>query len=87
MSYFETAKEHLKLVYEDDGVGIANDEKEKIFQRGYGKGTGYGLYLIRKTCEVYGWTIKETGKHEKGARFLFTIPNKNLQGEECYQIS
>jgi len=41
--------------------------KKKIFNEGHGKGTGYGLYLIRKMREVYGWTIRETGKHGKGA--------------------
>ena len=65
---------HLKLFYEDDGVGIPEDEKEKIFVEGYGKGTGYGLYLIRKICEAYGWTIQETGKQGKGAQFTITIP-------------
>ena len=64
----------LKIIYEDNGIGIPEDEKEKIFQKGYGKGTGYGLYLITKICENYGWTIKETGK--QGARFEITIPDQ-----------
>jgi signal transduction histidine kinase len=50
----ETGKNRLRLVYEDDGVGTPKAEKEKIFEKGFGKGTGYGLYLIRKMCEVYG---------------------------------
>jgi len=67
----------LKIVYEDNGVGVSKDEKELIFKDGYGKNTGHGLYLIRKICETYGWTIQETGKHGKGAQFTITIP-KNL---------
>jgi len=47
--YYKKEKESLKLIYEDDGVGIPEDEKEKIFREGYGKGTGYGLYLIKKS--------------------------------------
>ena len=39
----EVGAGRLKLVYEDEGVGIPEDEKEKIFTEGYGKGTGYGL--------------------------------------------
>ena len=65
-----------KIVYEDDGVGIEDSEKQKIFIEGYGKGTGYGLYLVQKTCEVYGWDIKETGTHGKGAQFTITIPKE-----------
>lgn len=65
-----------KIVYEDDGVGIAASEKQKIFIEGYGKGTGYGLYLVQKTCDVYGWDVKETGTQGKGAQFTITIPRK-----------
>lgn len=85
--YYEEASEgKLKLVYEDDGVGISKAEKEKIFNEGYGKGTGYGLYLIRKICEVYGWTIRETGKRGKGAEFTITIPKTNEKGETLYKL-
>jgi PAS domain S-box-containing protein len=76
----------LKLVYEDDGVGIISDEKKNLFQEGYGKGTGYGLYLIKRICEAYGWTIQETGKHGQGAQFMMTIPQK-ANGEKHYEIS
>jgi PAS domain S-box-containing protein len=77
--YEESGKDKLKLVYEDDGAGIPKAEKEKIFEESYGKGTGYGLYLIKKTCEVYGWTIRETGKPGKGAQFTITIPKTSVR--------
>lgn len=83
----EVGKGQLKLVYEDDGFGIAEDEKEKIFKEGYGKGTGYGLYLIKKICEAYGWTIRETGKSGKGAQFTMTIPKMNKNGKISYIIN
>jgi PAS domain S-box-containing protein len=72
--YYEEEENALKLVYEDNGVGIPEKEKETIFKEGYGKGTGYGLYMIRKICENYGWTINETGVPGKGAQFTMTIP-------------
>ena len=84
--YEEAGKDKLKLVYEDDGVGIPKAEKEKIFKEGYGKGTGYGLYLIRKMCEVYGWVIRETGKQGKGAQFTTTIPKMDKNGKESYRF-
>lgn len=84
--YEETGKDKLRLVYEDDGVGTPKAEKEKIFREGYGKGTGYGLYLIRKICEVYGWTIRETGKPGKGAQFTITMPQGNENGKENYRL-
>jgi signal transduction histidine kinase len=68
---------NLKLIYEDNGVGIPPDMKTKLFTKGHGKGTGLGLYLIKKTLEVYGWQIQETGTERKGAKFEITIPEKN----------
>jgi len=85
--YYEKGEDQLKLVYEDDGIGIADDEKEKIFKEGYGKGTGYGLYLIKKMCETYSWTIRETGKPGKGAQFTMTIPKTNKNGKISYIIN
>ena len=79
---------NLRLVYEDDGVGIPHAEKPKLFNEGYSTsgGTGYGLYLIKKLTEVYGWTIQETGEPRKGAQFTITIPKKNQDNEESYQL-
>jgi PAS domain S-box-containing protein len=84
--YERLGKKQLKLIYEDDGVGIPKNEKEMIFKEGYGKGTGYGLYLIRKICEVYGWTIKETGKHGKEAQFTMTLPKINKSGKINWKL-
>jgi signal transduction histidine kinase len=84
--YEETDKSQLKVVYEDDGVGIPDGEKLKLFSEGYGKGTGYGLYLIKKICDEYGWAIRETGEQGEGAQFTITIPMMNKNGKENYQL-
>jgi PAS domain S-box-containing protein len=84
--HYEEGKDQLKLTYEDDGISIPKAEKEKIFKEGYGKGTGYGLYLIRKMCEVYDWSIRETGKQGKGAQFTITIPKMGENGKILYKL-
>ena len=81
------ANDHLKLIYEDNGIGIPENEKEIIFKEGYGKDSGYGLYLIRKICEAYAWTITETGKSGSGAQFTVTIPKFNKYNKPTYKIS
>jgi signal transduction histidine kinase len=83
-----TGQDCLRLVYEDDGVGIPAAEKPKLFKEGYstGGGTGYGLYLIGKMMEVYGWTIDETGTPGKGAQFTMIIPKMNKSGKESYRV-
>lgn len=65
------------LIYEDDGEGIRTEDKVRLFEKGYGKGTGLGLFLIKRCCDLYGWNIIENGEHGKGARFVIEIP-KNL---------
>jgi len=62
------------VMCEDDGVGVPADEKEKIFERGFGKNTGLGLFLTRKILDITGITISETGEPGKGARFEITVP-------------
>ena len=84
--YYKEEDAQLKLIYEDNGVGIPDDEKEKVFMEHYGKGTGYGLYLIRKMCDAYGWTIKETGTPGKGAQFTMTLPGISKDEKTTYSI-
>ena len=62
------------IVCEDDGEGIPADEKDKIFERGFGKNTGMGLFLSREILSITGITIKETGEPGKGARFELVVP-------------
>ena len=66
----------LTLVWEDDGVGIPAGEKARIFNRGFGKNTGLGLFLIREILAITGITIAETGEPGKGARFEMRVPSR-----------
>jgi signal transduction histidine kinase len=64
----------LAIVYEDDGVGVHEDEKERIFEKGFGKNTGLGLFLTREILSITGLSIKESGVYGKGARFEILVP-------------
>jgi len=79
--YYKEFENGLKLIYEDDGVGVPDSKKEIIFERGYGDNTGYGLDLIKRILEISGMGIKETGEPGKGARFEITVP------KDRYRIS
>jgi len=65
----------LLLVYEDDGMGVAPEEKERIFDRGFGKNTGLGLFLVRLILNVTKIQVKEVGEFGKGARFEMLVPD------------
>jgi PAS domain S-box-containing protein len=62
------------VVCEDDGDGIPGEEKEKIFDHGFGRNTGLGLALSREILDITGITIRETGEPGKGARFEMAVP-------------
>jgi len=79
ISVEESNGQSAKLIYEDNGVGIEEKFKKNLFQKGCGKGTGLGLYLIQSICEVYGWKVEETGNPGKGARFEFIIPKEKIK--------
>lgn len=66
--------ERLIITYEDNGAGIPSDEKERIFERGYGKNTGLGLFLVRDILSITGIQVTETGVPQSGARFLIIVP-------------
>ncbi|HEX9862885.1 MAG TPA: PAS domain S-box protein [Candidatus Bathyarchaeia archaeon] len=85
--HYKEEENQLKLMYEDNGVGIPEEIKSNLFKEGFGKGTGYGLYLMKRICEAYGWTIQETGKHGQGAQFTMTIPRSSKDGKKSYEIS
>jgi len=67
-------EEGLTIVWEDNGGGIPYNEKERIFERGFGKNTGLGLFLIKEILSITGIGIKETGEPGKGARFEIAVP-------------
>jgi signal transduction histidine kinase len=69
-----TGDSGLTIMCADDGTGIPAEDKERIFEQGFGRNTGYGLYLVREILAITGLTIKETGVPGQGARFEIRIP-------------
>jgi len=67
------------IVVEDNGEGIPLSDKERIFERGFGKHTGWGLFLTRETLALTGLKIVETGEPGKGARFEIHIPAESYK--------
>jgi|GEM_PF-2261389 len=72
--YWQNSPGGLILYYEDNGIGIPHDEKERIFEGGYGRAPGHGLFLVREILGITGISIQETGTGKNGARFEILIP-------------
>ena len=64
----------LTLFYEDNGTGIAKEDKSRIFDKKFGKNTGFGLFLAKEVLYITGMSIKETGIKEIGVRFEIFVP-------------
>jgi sensor histidine kinase regulating citrate/malate metabolism len=55
------------------------EEKNKIFAKGFGKHTGFGMFLIQEILSITGISIRETGEYTKGVRFEIRIPPGNFK--------
>ena len=64
----------LILTYEDDGVGVPEGIKGRIFEKGFGKHTGFGLFMVRQVLDLTGLSIQETGTQGSGVRFEIRVP-------------
>lgn len=73
----------LIILVEDDGRGIAGEEKAMLFLRGFGHNTGLGLFLSREILAITGITITETGEAGKGARFEILVPKGKYRVTGC----
>ena len=57
---------------EDDGPGIPDDDREKLFDAGHStaeEGTGFGLSIVKEIATAHGWEVSATDADAGGARF------------------
>jgi PAS domain S-box-containing protein len=60
---------------EDDGPGIPEDERDKVFDVGYSTdddGNGFGLSIVKRVAEAHGWDVSVTAATDGGTRFEIT---------------
>ena len=63
-----------RVLVEDTGPGIPEEELEHVFERHYrgqnitGKGAGLGLAIVKRLCELYGWSIHFSNRATGGLR-------------------
>lgn len=77
--FFEEREGAGCLIYLDNGTGIPESDKEKIFYRGFGKGTGLGMAFIKEVLESNDIRITETGIEGQGVRFEIIIPGDHYR--------
>lgn len=69
------------LSVKDDGIGIPEEEQDKIFHRFYRtdssrtvKGTGLGLSMVKRIAELHGGSIELISKVGEGSDFKILLP-------------
>lgn len=79
--YVRTRSKSELIIIEisDNGPGIPKENLEKIFlpfysSKGYGKGTGLGLTIVKRILEEHGGSIKVHSLQGKGTDFTMTLP-------------
>jgi signal transduction histidine kinase len=69
----------LLIVYEDNGTGIPESEKETVFSIGHEEGTYHGLFLVRELLSYTGIRIHENGTPGRGVRFGIEVPDDKFR--------
>ncbi len=79
----ESNAEGFALEVEDEGIGVAADEVEKLFDRLFRassavsnqiQGTGLGLTIVKSVVEAHGGTIKVRSEEGEGTCFRLELP-------------
>lgn len=71
--------EYALITFEDNGPGVAEAEKERIFRpfiTSRARGMGLGLAIVKGIIEAHHGGIVETGAEGQGARFEIALPLK-----------
>ena len=83
----EVDKKYVKVTVTDQGIGISNEIRHKIFDRFFrannkletSPGMGLGLYISAGIIQQHGGVISVDSEPGKGSAFYFTLP---LPGQE-----
>lgn len=76
-------KGNLTVDVTDNGIGIREDEREKIFEKFYRAkdrritnitGTGLGLAIAREVVRMHGGDVTVRSQLDKGSTFTMTLP-------------
>ena len=77
-----TAGEHCEISIQDRGIGMTDEQAERIFDKFYRgdssdtavPGLGMGMTLVKRMVDAMGGTVRVESKYGQGTTVTFTIP-------------
>lgn len=87
IALIENNEQYCKILFEDDGCGVDNNQLSRLFERFYrvdkGRsrqmgGTGLGLSIVKHAVQFHGGTITVANRIGGGLRFVFSLSKKSL---------
>ena len=74
---YKISKGNLTLIYEDDGIGVNAEQKDRLFSGKITETERMGLFMISSVISASGLSIKEVGVPGEGAVFEIYVPPSN----------
>ncbi len=85
--FLEKKEGRIKITVSDTGIGLKNEDKEKIFddfvrikstQTREVTGSGLGLSIVKKIVDMYQGSIEVQSEPERGTTFIITLTEPDV---------
>ena len=82
--------DHVEITVTDNGIGISQEDQERIFERfyrvDYGRsresgGTGLGLSIVRHIALVHHGSVRVWSRPRQGSTFTLRLPAHHQEGD------
>lgn len=89
--YIYSDEQYVNISVKDDGIGIADEYMEKVFERfiqgdktlkRQTEGSGIGLSLVKSIVEMHKGIVEVNRENSVGTEVIVKLPNKKCSGKE-----
>ena len=89
--YIYSDEQYVNISVKDDGIGIADEYMEKVFERfiqgdktlkRQTEGSGIGLSLVKSIVEMHKGIVEVNRENSVGTEVIVKLPNKKCSGRE-----
>ncbi len=89
----DSNEQYVRFDVRDNGAGIEEDKKDKIFSKFFStkghKGTGLGLFIAKQVIDQHGGEIRVETAPGKGSHFTVLMPRRSFENlklpDDCHE--